>query len=247
MFDNMKELLIYIPMRNTANQLENTLSRVPQELKNSDFLAVDNGSKDNSVELARKLGLKVIQHHFDRGYGASQKTAYSYALGKDVDLVVMLHSDGQYDPKLLPQILEPIIRGEADAVFGSRILGKGALKGGMPRWKYISNLFLTWFENKVLGVNLSEFHSGYRAYSKKLLERTPFLYNSDNWLFDSEIIFQIKNLGFRIKEIPITTSYHKGASSVKFWEGAEYGLSIFWLAFKYLLHRSGLIKQKQFM
>lgn len=243
---NNKKILIYIPMRNTAMQLKNTLNRIPQDLK-AEFLVVDNGSKDNSVESAKSLGLKVIQHHFDRGYGASQKTAYSYALGKEVDVVVMLHSDGQYDPKYLPQILKPILHNEADAVFGSRILGRGALSGGMPRWKYVSNLFLTWFENKALGTNLSEFHSGYRAFSIKLLERIPFLYNCDNWLFDSEIIFQIKNLGFSIKEIPISTSYHKGASSVKFLEGLGYGLGIFWLALKYFLHLHGLVRQKQFM
>ncbi|MDD4953556.1 MAG: glycosyltransferase family 2 protein [Candidatus Omnitrophica bacterium] len=243
---NKKQILIYIPMRNTAGQLEATLRRIPAGIE-AEYLAVDNGSKDNSVELANNLGLHVIRHHFDRGYGASQKTAYSYALGKGADFVVMLHSDGQYDPKYLPDILGPLLKDEADFVFGSRIKGKGALAGGMPSWKYISNLFLTRFENFILGSSLSEFHSGYRAFSMKLLERVPFLYNSDSWLFDSEIIFQIKNLGFRIKEIPISTSYHKGASSVGFFEGVEYGLSIFWLSFKYLLHRYGIIKQKQFM
>lgn len=241
-----KKILMYVPTRNTASQLKKTLDRIPAGLK-YECIVVDNGSKDNSVELARSLGLKVIQHHFDRGYGASQKTAYSYALGKEADIVYMLHSDGQYDPVYIPQILEPIFRGEADVVFGSRILGKGALKGGMPRWKYAFNRFLTWFENKVLGSNLSEFHSGYRAYSMKALERIPFQYNSDSWLFDSEIIFQIINLKFRIKEIPVPTRYHKGASSVSFLEGVGYGLGIFWLAFKYILHSRGLIRQKQFM
>ena len=165
-----KKILIYIPMRNTALHLKDTLSRIPPGIK-SEFIVVDNGSRDNSIELARSLGLKVIQHYFDRGYGSSQKTAYSYALGKEVDIVVMLHSDGQYDPQYLPQILEPLINDEADAVFGSRILGKGALEGGMPLWKYVSNKFLTWFENKFISSALSEFHSGYRAYSVKLLER----------------------------------------------------------------------------
>lgn len=241
-----KKILIYIPTRNTSLHIKDTLDRIPRNL-NFEYLVVDNGSTDNSVEVARSLGLRVVQHHFDRGYGASQKTAYSYALGKEVDIVAMIHSDGQYDPLFLPQVLEPILRDEADAVFGSRILGKGALKGGMPYWKYIFNRFLTWFENRVLGSNLSEFHSGYRAYSLKLLERIPFLYNSDSWLFDSEIIFQIKNMGFKIKEIPISTRYHKGASSVSFFEGVGYGLGIFCLAFKYLLHRFGAVKQKQFM
>lgn len=240
------KILIYIPTRNTAVHLKNTLGRIPTSIK-ADFLVVDNGSRDNSVELAKSLGLRVMQHHFDRGYGASQKTAYSYALGKEADIVVMLHSDAQYDPKYLPQIIQPILDNEADAVFGSRILGKGALSGGMPYWKYVSNIFLTWFENKSIGINLSEFHTGYRAYSAKLLERIPFMYNSDNWLFDSEIIFQIVNLGFRIKEIPISTSYHKGASSVNFIEGAGYGLGIFKLVFKYLLHHLGLCRQKQFL
>ena len=243
---NNKKILIYIPTRNTASQLKNTLSRIHLNLK-CDYLVVDNGSSDKSVQLARSLGLRVIQHHFDRGYGGSQKTAYGYALGKDADIVVMLHSDGQYDPVFLSQILEPIINNKADAVFGSRILGGGALAGGMPRWKYFSNRFLTKFENWVLGSKLTEFHSGYRAYSMNMLERIPFLYNSDSWLFDSEIIFQINNLGFRIKEIPITTRYHKGASSVNFFEGVVYGLCVFWLAFKYSLHRCGMVRQKQFM
>jgi glycosyltransferase involved in cell wall biosynthesis len=243
---NQKKILIYIPTRNTALHLEDTLKRIPPGLS-YEYLVVDNGSKDNSVELARGLGLKVVQHHFDRGYGASQKTAYSYALGKGADIVVMLHSDGQYDPKFLPQVLQPLLDDQAEAVFASRMLGKGALAGGMPLWKYVFNKLLTRFENKVLGANLSEFHSGYRAYSMKLLERVPFLYNSDTWLFDSEIIFQVKNLGFRIKEISISTRYHKGASSVGFFEGVGYGLGIFWLAFKYIMHHSGLRRQKQFM
>jgi glycosyltransferase involved in cell wall biosynthesis len=240
------KILIYIPTRNTANTLEETYRRIANA-EAYDYIVVDNGSEDESVAIAERLGLRVIRHHFDRGYGGTQKTAYSYALGRDSDIVVMLHSDGQYAPELLPKIVKPISEGHSDAVFGSRILGRKALEGGMPYWKYISNRFLTWIENKALGTNLSEFHSGYRAYSLSLLSRVPFLYNSDNWLFDSEIIFQIKNLGFRITEIPIPTTYSKSASSVSFFDGVIYGLSIFLLIFKYLLHKGKIIRFKQFM
>lgn len=241
-----KKILVYIPTRNTAKTVEQTYRKIPNA-ENYDYLVVDNGSKDDSVAIAEKLGLRVIRHHFDRGYGGTQKTAYSYVLGRGSDIVVMLHSDGQYVPELLPEIVKPILNGQADAVFGSRILGKKALEGGMPWWKYVSNRFLTWIENKVLNTNLSEFHSGYRAYSAKLLGRVPFLYNSDNWLFDSEIIFQVKNLGFRIVEVPIPTMYFKSASSVSLFDGIIYGLSIFKLILKYSLYKTKLIKFKQFM
>lgn len=240
------KILVYIPTYNTAKTLAQTISKIPKNIE-CEFIVVDNGSKDNSVQVAESLGLKVIRHYHNRGYGGSQKTAYIYAMGAKTDVVAMLHSDDQYDPSLLNQILEPIRKDEADVVFGSRILGSRALQGGMPIYKYISNRFLSWFENLALGTNISEFHSGYRAFKTKALEKIPFLFNSDNWLFDSEIIFQLVWAGQRIKEIPIPTKYHATASSVPFFDCIIYGLGVFKLIMRFYLYRLGIIKPKQFL
>jgi glycosyltransferase involved in cell wall biosynthesis len=243
-----KKILIFIPTRNTAITIEKTFYLIPEHIrKEAEFIVVDNASVDNSVEAAQKLGLKVIRHEVDRGYGGSNKTAFDYAKSREVDIFVILHSDCQYDPSIMDRLLEPMLKGEADAVFGSRIMGKKALQGGMPWWKFISNRFLTWLENWALNAHLSEYHSGYRVYSMDLLSRIPYSQDSDNWIFDSEIIFQIINLGFTIKELPIPTTYKGPISSISFFTGVVYGLSIFWLILKFKLHKWNIIKQKQFM
>ena len=239
------KILIYIPTYNTSRTLAETISKISKDIE-CEYVVVDNGSNDNTVEVAKKLGLRVIRHHSNRGYGQSQKTAYIYSFGNKADIVVMLHSDNQYDPSLLTEILSPIINGEADVVLGSRILGGGALEGGMPVYKYISNRFLTMLENLVLGTNISEFHTGYRAYKTEVLERIPFLFNSDSWLFDSEIMFQIVQEGCRIKEIPIPTSYHPNAKTVSFLDGMVYGLGVLKLIIHFSLNRLGILKSKQF-
>lgn len=243
-----KKILIFIPTRNTATTIEKTFNLIPEHIKNeAEFIVVDNASADNSVEVAEKLGLKVIRHDRDRGYGGSNKTAFDYAKSIDVEIFVILHSDCQYDPSIMDRVLDPMLRGEADAVFGSRIMGKKALQGGMPWWKYCANRFLTWLENWSLGADLSEYHTGYRIYSMKLLRSIPYEYDSDNWLFDSEIIFQIIHHGFTIKEVPIPTTYEGPISSISFSTGVVYGLSVLGLVVKYKLHQWNIIKQKQFM
>ena len=241
-----KKILIFIPTRNTASTIEKTLFLIPQHIREkAEFIVVDNASTDNSVEVAEKLGLKVIRHDRDCGYGGSNKTAFDYAKSIEADIFVVLHSDCQYDPSVMDRVLEPMLRGEADAVFGSRIMGN-ALKGGMPWWKYIANRVLTWLENKALNTNLSEYHTGYRIYSLQLLKGIPYQYDSDNWVFDSEIIFQIIHFGFTIKEVPIPTTYEGPISSISFSTGVVYGLSVLGLIAKYLLHKWNIIRQKQF-
>jgi glycosyltransferase involved in cell wall biosynthesis len=243
-----KKILIFIPTRNTAATIEKTFNLIPEHIKKeAEFIVVDNASVDNSVETAKKLGLTVIRHETDRGYGGSNKTAFDYAKTRDVDIFVILHSDCQYDPTIMDRVLEPMLRDKADAVFGSRILGKKALQGGMPWWKYLANRFLTCLENWSLNANLSEYHTGYRIYSMELLKRIPYSFDSDDWIFDSEIIFQILHLGFTVKEVPIPTTYEGPISSITFSTGVVYGLSIFWLIAKFKLHQWNIIKQKQFI
>jgi len=242
-----KKLLIFIPTRNTATTIEKTFRLIPEHIKKeAEFIVVDNASIDNSVEVAEKLGLKVIRHDRDRGYGGSNKTAFDYAKANDIDIFVILHSDCQYDPSIMDRVLEPMLQGKADAVFGSRIMGKKALQGGMPWWKYCSNRFLTRLENWALNADLSEYHTGYRIYSMDLLKSIPYEYNSDDWLFDSEIIFQILHYGFTIKEIPIPTTYKGPISSISFSTGVVYGLSVLWLILQYKLHQRKVITLKQF-
>jgi glycosyltransferase involved in cell wall biosynthesis len=243
-----KKILIFIPTRNTALTIEKTFNLIPVHIKNrAEFIVVDNASADNSVEVAQRLKLPVIRHEFDRGYGGSNKTAFDYAKKIGADIFVVLHSDCQYDPAIMDRLLDPVFNNEADVVFGSRILGKSALKGGMPWWKYISNRFLTWIENISTHATLSEYHSGYRIYSLNVLKKISYNQNSDNWIFDSEIIFQILHLGFKIKEVPIPTTYSGPISSISFRVGMVYGLSIFWLIIKYKLHAWNIVRQKQFM
>jgi glycosyltransferase involved in cell wall biosynthesis len=243
-----KKILIFIPTRNTAPTVEKTYNLIPAHIREkAEFIVVDNASADNSVEVARKLNLPVIRHDKDRGYGGSNKTAFDYARKIGADIFIVLHSDCQYDPSIMDRVLEPILKNEADVVFGSRILGKSALKGGMPWWKYISNRFLTWLENVSTHAQLSEYHTGYRIYTLPVLKKICYDLNSDNWIFDSEIIFQILNLGFRIKEVPIPTTYSGPISSISFGVGVIYGLSIFWLICKYKLHAWHIVRRQQFM
>ncbi len=242
-----KKILIFIPTRNTAATIEKTFNLIPEHIRNAaEFIVVDNASTDNSAEIAEKLGLKVIRHDRDRGYGGSNKTAFDYAKSIDVDIFVILHSDCQYDPAIMDRVLDPMLRGEADAVFGSRIMGKKALQGGMPWWKYCANRFLTWLENWSLGAKLSEYHTGYRIYSMQLLRSIPYQYDSDNWLFDSEIIFQILHYGFRVIEVPIPTTYKGPISSISFSTGVVYGLSVLGLIVRYKLHQWNILQQEQF-
>ena len=240
------KVLIFIPTRNTSATIEKTFRLIPEHIrKQAEFIVVDNASTDNSVEIAEKLGLKVIRHDQDRGYGGSNKTAFDYAKSIGVDIFVILHSDCQYDPSIMDRVLEPMLRGEADAVFGSRIMGKKALQGGMPWWKYCANRLLTRLENWALGAALSEYHTGYRIYSMELLKSIPYAYDSDNWLLDSEIIFQIPHYGFTIKEVPIPTTYEGPISSISSSTGVVYGLSDLRLIVQHKLHQRKIIRLKQ--
>jgi glycosyltransferase involved in cell wall biosynthesis len=234
-----------MPAYNAARTLERTYNDIPPNAVDKVIL-VDDVSKDETVEIARQLGIKVVIHIQNRGYGGNQKTCYIEALREGADIVVMLHPDYQYDSTRIPELIAPIERGEFDLMLGSRLLGGGTLAGGMPFWKYISNRFLTTVENLVLGQRLSEMHTGFRAYSRRFLETIPFLLNSDDFVFDTEVLAQASAFGFRIGEIPVPTRYFAEASSVNFKRSVTYGVSTLMVMWRYSLHRARLRRYRQF-
>lgn len=224
-----------------AYNAEKTLKTVYSDISGGyvdEVLLCDDYSSDRTVEIAKRLGITVIAHDKNMGYGANQKTLYRETLDKGADIVVMLHADNQYDATKIPQMVEPIKEGRADCVLGSRILGGEALSGGMPIYKYISNRFLTFCQNKVLGQNLSEYHTGLRAYSRKLLETIPWQNNSNGFLFDAQILIQAVEYNFKIAEIPIPTRYFPEASEVGLLTGMGYGLGILGCLVKYIFRKS---------
>ena len=233
------KVVIVMPAYNAARTLERTYADIPQDLVDHVIL-VDDVSHDETVEIARQLGLEVIVHRQNRGYGGNQKTCYDRALEWGADVVVMLHPDYQYDATRIPDLVAPILAGDADLVLGSRFLGD-PLAGGMPRWKFVSNRFLTGVENAAFGLHLSEYHTGLRAYSRRLLERIPYQLNSDDFVFDQDLIAQVVAArGLNIAEIAVPTRYFEEASSVGFKRSVVYGLSTLRVVGRYLLHRSGL-------
>jgi glycosyltransferase involved in cell wall biosynthesis len=240
-----KKIVVFMPARNTGHLLTQTYNDIPENFADQ-IILVDNASLDNTVEVAQSLGMKVIRHEKNLGYGGSLKTGYATAIKEGADVVVMLHSDNQYDPNFLPEIVKPILDGKADAVLGSRILGAQAKAGGMPWWKYIANVGLTKIINHAIGSCITEFHTGYRAYSRRLLENLPFRYNSDNFLFDTEITIQIVKRGFEIKEVPIPTRYFAGASTMTFWQCVHYGIGIVFSLSRYFLHKKNIKKSRRF-
>jgi len=244
MADHTKVVVI-MPAYNAAQTLERTYNDLPKEVVDKVIL-VDDVSQDETVEIARRLGLKVIVHIQNKGYGGNQKTCYLEALKDGADIVVMLHPDYQYDSTLVPELIRPIQEGKADMVMGSRFLSGKPLAGGMPIYKYISNRFLTTVENLILGQHLSECHTGFRAFSRRLLATIPFLLNSDKFVFDTETIAQSVALGFKITEIAVPTRYFKEASSVDFKNSIIYGLSTLWVMVRYLLNKWGLVRSNQF-
>ncbi len=212
-----------MPAYNAALTLEQTCRDVPHEVVDH-IILVDDVSQDETVEIAHRLGLDVITHEENRGYGGNQKTCYDHALGIGAEIVVMLHPDYQYDATRIGALIEPILSGRADFTIGSRFLGD-PLAGGMPRWKYISNRFLTGIENLAFGLHLSEYHSGFRAYSRRVVETLPYHENSDDFVFDQQFIAQAVRAGFRIEEIAVPTRYFAEASSVGFRRSVVYGIS----------------------
>ncbi len=232
-----RRLVIVMPAYNAAQTLERTYADIPHHIVER-IILVDDVSRDETVEIARQLGLDVIVHRQNKGYGGNQKTCYDAALEAGAQVVVMLHPDYQYDATRIPALIEPILAGERDLMLGSRFLGD-PLAGGMPRWKYVANRFLTTVENLAFGLRLSEYHTGLRAYSRTLLETIPYRLNSDDFVFDQELIAQVVAAGMRgrIGEIAVPTRYFDEASSVGFGRSVVYGLGTLRVVGRYLLHR----------
>ena len=241
---NGKRVAVVMPAYNA----EKTLERTVQELTDlvDIRILVDDSSKDQTAELSRRLGINTYIHDTNYGYGRNQQTCYREALAAGADIVVMLHPDYQYTPLLVPAMAGMIASGVYDMVLASRILGGGALKGGMPRYKYISNRLLTAFQNIFLGVKLSEYHTGYRAFSKELLETLPLAENSDDFVFDNQMIAQAVMFGFRIGEISCPTKYFKEASSINFKRSVEYGLGVLGTTLSFVAHKAHLLHLPRF-
>lgn len=236
-----KRVIAVLPAYNAARTLAKTVADIPGDWVD-DILVVDDASQDNTVAVARSLGLRTIVHSNNRGYGGNQKTCYREALKLGADIAVMVHPDHQYDPTAIPLLLAPIIADAADAVFGSRMMTPGTARaGGMPRWKWLANKALTALANRRLGLNLTEYHSGFRAYSRRVLSTLPLEENSDDFVFDTEIILQLLQHGYRITEIPIATRYFPGASSIGLKRSMVYGLSILRCLWRYPGRPSGAL------
>src|SRR5437773_693594 len=241
-----KKVVAVLPAYNAERTLEATFDDIPKDWVD-EILLVDDCSRDRTVELANALPMRVVVHQKNRGYGGNQKTCYRTAMDEmGGEIMVMVHPDHQYDPKIIPELVKPLLRGECDAVFGSRMLGGRPIEGGMPKWKYFANLFLTMVENATFYIYLSEYHSGFRAYSRRYLESVDFEANSDDFVFDTEIIAQGVAKGMRIREVPIATRYFDEASQVGFVRGSRYGLEILKTMFFYKLHKKHIYTHRIF-
>ena len=236
-----KKIIVVMPAYNAEKTLKDTYYEIPKGIVD-EILVVDDHSKDTTVEVSTQLGLEVFVHEKNKGYGANQKTCYAEALKKGADIIIMLHPDYQYPPKLITAMAGLICSDMFDVVLGSRILGGMALKGGMPFYKYIANRLLTFIENIFLGQKLSEYHTGYRAYSKELLLNIPILENSDDFIFDNQIIAQIVFFGYRIGEITAPSKYTKESSSISFKRSMVYGFGVIWVAIKFVLEKLNLVR-----
>ena len=235
-----------MPAYNAALTLEKTLAEVPEWV--DDIILTDDCSKDDTVEVAKKLGIKhIIQHEKNTGYGGNQKSCYNKALELGADIVIMLHPDYQYTPKLIPAMVSIMEQDLYPVVLGSRILGNGALKGGMPWYKYVANRILTLIENIMTGQKLSEYHTGYRAFTKEVLEAINYNINSDDFIFDNQMLAQIIYQDFEIAEITCPTKYFDEASSINFKRSAEYGIGCMWVSLKFRLNKMGLMKSELFL
>jgi len=236
---NGKKVVVVMPAYNAEKTLRKTYDEIPFEIVD-EVVLVDDASRDRTSEIAREMGIHTIVHTENQGYGGNQKSCYRAALGLGADIVIMVHPDYQYTPRLIPAMASMIAYGEFDAVLGSRILGVGALQGGMPLYKYIANRFLTLFENLLLGHKLSEYHTGYRAFSREILERLPLEANSDDFVFDNQMLAQIIWFGYRIGELTCPTKYFEDASSINFRRSVIYGLGVVKTALQFRLGKWGL-------
>jgi len=242
-----KSIIVVMPAYNAAQTLVETQESIPSGLV-SKVILVDDKSRDDTVPVAKEAGVEVIAHPHNVGYGGNQKTCYMAALQQGADVVVMLHPDGQYDPEILPAMVQPIIDGEADMTLGSRFLQPGGPSaGGMPKYKIIANRFLTTVENYVLGTHFSELHTGYRAYSRQFLETVPFLRNSNDFVFDTQVIAQSVAFDMRVKEVPVQTKYFAEASETTLKKSVVYGLKTLAVMLRYRLHKSARLKAAVFL
>ena len=242
---NGKKIVVVMPAYNAEKTLEKTYGEIPFEFVD-EVLLVDDCSSDQTARVARRLGIRTIVHDRNTGYGGNQKTCYQAALELGADIVIMLHPDYQYTPRLITAMAAMIAYGEFDASLGSRILGVGALEGGMPLYKYVANRFLTLVENLLLGYKLSEYHTGYRAFSRQVLETLPLDANDDDFVFDNQMLAQLIWYGYRIGEVSCPTKYFKDASSISFRRSVVYGLGVLKTAVEFRLAKLGIGSSRRF-
>jgi glycosyltransferase involved in cell wall biosynthesis len=240
-----KKIVVVMPAYNAARTIERTYREIPMDLVD-EVVVTDDASGDETVEIARRLGLRTLVHETNRGYGGNQKTCYTEALRLGADVVIMLHPDYQYTPALLPAMIGMITDGPFDAVLGSRVLGGRALAGGMPAYKYIANRFLTAVQNLLTGAKLSEYHTGYRAFSREVLENLALLENSDDFVFDNQMLAQILVAGYEIGEISCPAAYFEEASSINFSRSVRYGLGVLRVSLDAFLHRKNFTRVSYF-
>jgi len=236
---NAKKIIVVMPAYNAEKTLEKTYGEIPFDIVD-DVILVDDASYDRTPELSRRMGIHTFIHEKNLGYGGNQKSCYRAALNLGADIVIMVHPDYQYSPKLVPAMASMIAYGEFDAVLASRILGTGALEGGMPIYKYVANRFLTLFQNLMLGQKLSEYHTGFRAFTREILQCLPLDQNSNDFVFDNQMLAQIVWFGYRIGELTCPTRYFEDASSINFRRGVTYGLGVLETSLRFRLQKWGL-------
>lgn len=238
-------IAVVMPGLRVARTIERTVAALPKDVVD-EVIFVDDGSDDGSIEIGRRLGLTVFSHGRNLGYGAGQKTGYREALARGADVAVMVHPDFQYKPELVPAIASMVVYGGYDLALASRVLGGGAIKGGMPRWKYAVNRALTGFENAVIGADISEYHTGYRAFSRRVLETLPLAENRDDFVFDNEVLAQAVHFGLSIGEISCPAHYFEDMSTITFLPGIRYGVGVLGATARLALHRTGLSRSPLF-
>lgn len=242
---NGKKIVVIMPAYNAEKTLKQTYDEIYHDFVD-EIILVDDGSDDNTKFISKELNITTIVHDKNKGYGGNQKSCYKAALKSGADIVIMLHPDYQYTPKLIPSMVSMIAFGEYDAVLASRMLGNSALKGGMPFYKFLANKFLTFFENLLLGENLSEYHTGFRGFSKEVLEKLPLAECSDDFIFDNEILTLLFYYGYKTGEISCPTKYFKEASSINFLRSCKYGFGVLLLSLKYFLAKLDIYQSKIF-